>query len=388
VRIKDIREKTISSASPTRNASIGFTGMTASALVIVTDAMRQGKPVTGVAFDSVGRYAHGALLRERFIPRVIAADPSEYLDEKLDAPDPFRVHAIVMRDEKPGGHGERAGAVGLLDAAVWDLLAKLEDKPLWSVLAARFGNGHAGPISIYASGGHYRDSDDLAALRNEIRGYLDLGHTHIKIKAGALPLADDLRRIEAALVELGAEGRLAIDANASLSRERALELLAAVESLGLAWVEEPVDPLDFALHSELAGATPVPLATGENLFSAADTLNLLRYAGLRPDRDLLQMDISLSYGIVEYLKILTLLESHGWRRAQCYPHAGHWLSFNVVAGLGLGMHESAPRLGQWLGGLPAGASLANGKSTLPDAPGVGFESDPHFKAVFGDLLPA
>jgi L-alanine-DL-glutamate epimerase-like enolase superfamily enzyme len=291
-----------------------------------------------------------------------------------------------MRNEKPGGQGDRAGAVGLLDAAVWDLLAKLQDKPLWYVLAARFGNRSVGPISIYASGGHYRDSDDLTALRNELRSYLDLGYTLMKIKVGALPLSADLHRIEAALQVLGSGGRLAIDCNASMSRERAFELLKAVEPFQLAWVEEPVDPLDFALHGELASTTPLPLGTGENLFSAADTLNLLRHAGLRPHRDLLQMDISLSYGIVEYLQILALLETHGWPRAQCYPHAGHWFSLNVVAGLGLGMHESAPRPGHWLGGLPAGASLRNGKIALPDAPGVGLESDPHFQAVFADLI--
>jgi L-alanine-DL-glutamate epimerase-like enolase superfamily enzyme len=389
VRITEIREKTIKLASPMRNASIGFGGMTASALMVVTDMVRHGKPMVGLAVDSVGRYGHGALLRERFIPRLLASDPSDYLDENANMPDPFRVRAILMRDEKPGGHGERPGAVGLIDAAIWDLIAKLDDRPLWHVLAGRFGDvATVGPVPVYASGGHYREYDDLASLRKELRAYRDDGHTRIKIKCGAASFDQDLHRIEAALEILGTGQRLAIDCNGTLSLDPAMKLLRAIEPLGLAWIEEPVDPLDFELHGKLAGASPVPLATGENLFSAIDTLNLLRYAGLRKDRDLLQMDISLSYGIVEYLKILEIVEAHGWSRLQCYPHAGHLLALHAVAGLGLGAHETAPYPNNVLGCLPSGCMVSDGKVGLPQAPGVGFESTPIFNAVFCDLMAA
>ncbi len=386
MRISEIREKTVPLASPMRNARIGFSGMTASAVVVVSDVMRHGKPVVGLAFDSVGRYGHGGLLRERFIPRLLAAAPDDYLDGK-GHPDPVKVAAIVMRDEKQGGHGDRAGAVGLIDAAVWDLVAKLEDKPLWRVLAERTGAPvAAAPVAVYASGGHYRGDDDRALLRDELRRYRDWGYRRVKIKGHGLPLAQDLRRIEAALDVLGAASDLAVDCNGDMTRDEAVTFLSALEKLGVGWVEEPVDPLDYALYADLAARTRVPIATGENIFSSADTQNLLRHAGLRPDRDILQMDISLSYGIVEYLKILDLVAAHGWSRTQCYPHAGHLLALHAVAGLGLGCHEASPDPDAPLGGFPAGCVVADGKVSRPEAPGVGIETKPNLYALFSELL--
>ncbi|MDE0057068.1 MAG: mandelate racemase [Defluviicoccus sp.] len=379
MRIVAIREKTVALSSGVRNASIGFRGMTASALAMISDESRGGKPAIGLAFDSVGRYGHGGLLRERFVPRVLAADPEDYAGER--GPDPFRIWEIAMRDEKPGGHGERSGAVGLIDAACWDLAAKLEDKPLWRLLAERFGDGVGEDrVPVYASAGHYHEGNDLARLAGEVRACVDLGFRTVKIKAGGAPVREDLRRIDAALDNLGAGGTLAVDCNGALSRSEASTFISEVAGRDLAWIEEPVDPLDFEALSALAEAAPLPLATGENLFSAADTLNLLRYGGLRPDRDLLQMDISLSYGIVEYLRILDIVEAHGWPRRQCLPHAGHLLAFHVAAGLGLGGHEAAP-----LGTFPPGLEVSDGYARPGDAPGVGFERDPRFAALFADL---
>ena len=108
--------------------------MTASAVAVHTDVRKNGKPLIGLAFDSIGRYGHGGLLRERFIPRLLAADPDAYADGSGGI-DPHRAWNVLMTDEKPGGHGERCGAVGLIDAALWDLAAKAADEPLWRRLA-------------------------------------------------------------------------------------------------------------------------------------------------------------------------------------------------------------------------------------------------------------
>ena len=385
MRIVAIREKTVALSSTVRNASIGFDGMTASAVAIVTDVMRDGKPVVGFAFDSVGRYGHGGLLRERFIPRVLAANPEDYLGTEDGTLDPFGIWRIAMRDEKPGGHGERPGAVGLIDAAAWDLVAKLEDKPLWRVLAERFGDGVGETrVPVYASGGHYHADDDLARLGDNVRRCVALGYRTVKIKAGGAPISEDLRRIDTALEALealGGGGALAVDLNGVMLQSSAEAFIDAVADRGLAWIEEPVDPLDFEAHKALAVGSPMPLATGENIFSAADTLNLVRYAGLRPDRDLLQVDVSLSYGIVEYLRILEVIEAHGWSRRQCLPHAGHLLAFNVAAGLKLGGHETGP-----LGNFPLGLEVSDGRASPGDAPGVGFEHSASFAPLFGDLV--
>jgi L-alanine-DL-glutamate epimerase-like enolase superfamily enzyme len=384
MKIVAIHEKTVSLASPMRNAGIGFGDMTASAVAIITDVRRHGRPVVGLAFDSVGRFSHGGLLRERFIPRLLAADPEDCLDETRAGFDPFKTWAILMRDEKPGGHGERPGAVGLLDAAVWDIVAKLEDKPLWRVLAERFGTVRdEARVSVYASGGHYRATDDIGRLREDIERCVALGYRQAKIKFGGLPLSGDMKRIEVALEVLGGRGKaLAVDCNAAFQPKDARNIVASLADYQLAWIEEPVEPLDFEAHKELVGDCRCPIATGENIFSAADTLNLVRYAGLRPSTDILQMDVSLSYGIVEYLRILDVAAAHGWSRRRFMPHAGNLLAFHVVAGLGLGGHETAP-----LGPFPLGLPVEDGCVRAPDIAGVGFERNPNFQAVFADLLP-
>lgn len=383
MRILAIHEKTIALPSPVHNASIGFSGMTASAIVMVSDIVRGGKSVCGLAFDSIGRYGHSGLLKERFIPRIIEAEPEAYQDEVHNNLDPFKLWNIAMQDEKPGGHGERSGAVGLIDAAAWDLIAKLADKPLWKLLAERFGDGQGQErVSVYASTGHYHMEDDIILLAEEVQRCIDLGFKTVKIKAGAASISEDLRRIDVALDAIDRAGALAIDCNGMMYLPEAENFIAALEDRELAWIEEPVGPLDFQSTKVLTGKTDLAIATGENLFSAADTRNLLLYGGLRPDRDLLQMDISLSYGIVEYLKILSEIEAQGWSRSQCIPHAGHLLAFNAAAGLELGGHETSPS-----GNFAPSSDVTDGIVIAADNPGVGFEKHIGFKEIFDEMIP-
>lgn len=380
MRIVAIRERTIQLAAATRNSSIGFDTMTASAIAVHTDAKRNGKPLVGLAFDSIGRYGHGGLLRERFIPRLVDADPDRYSDGSGGI-DPYRAWDVLMTNEKPGGHGERCGAIGLIDAALWDLAAKSSGEPLWR----RLGGAH-GKITIYASGGHYRATNDVASLCDDIRRAIGEGHRRFKIKIGGAPLPDDVKRIEAVFGVLEQGMSLAVDGNGTFDRDTTIRYLEALKPYPLAWIEEPVHPLDFELTREIAAQSALPIATGENLFSRDDARNLLRYAGLRPDRDILQFDISLSYGIVEYLRILDDLDAHGWRRERCAPHAGHLLAMHAVAGLGLGIAEVAMDLTTLFGRLAAGVPVESGTATLPSAPGAGFEQSPAFAEAFDGLL--
>ncbi|MBL8662629.1 MAG: hypothetical protein JNM29_07355 [Candidatus Odyssella sp.] len=388
MKITAIRETMVPLAAPMRNADIAFDAMTASAVAVVTDRIVDGRPLMGLGFDSIGRYGHGGLLRERFIPRLLAARPEDYAAAAGDAIDPLRAWAVMMRNEKAGGHGERAGAVGVLDAALWDLAAKAEGKPLWRVLADRFNGGRApARVPTYASGGHYREgADEARAIAAELSAYRALGYTQFKIKVGGAALDRDKARIEAALAVAGGGGALAVDGNGAADRAAAFALLGALAPYGLRWFEEPCDPLDYALLAEISAAGFLPLATGENVFSAADTRNLLRYGGLKPARDRLQMDISLTYGVPEYLRIVALLEEAGWPRTRLVPHAGHLFSFHVVAGLGLGSHEAAPDGRLLFGGYPEGVAVEDGHVTPWDAPGTGFERKENLNRVFAPLL--
>jgi len=375
VKILDVRETVVPIKSAIRNAYIDFSQMTVSVLALITDVIRDGKRVVGFGFNSNGRYAPSGLLRDRFIPRLKAASPAALVDATGENFDPLRVWDAVMRNEKPGGHGERSVAVGVLDMAVWDATAKIAGLPLYRLLADRYRNGlFDSKVFVYAAGGYYYPDKDLSALQNEMQSYLDLGYSVLKIKIGGAPLPEDLRRTEAVLKILKTPDQLAVDANGRFDLDTAIAYAQALAPYGLRWFEEPGDPLDYELQAKLASRYAGPMATGENLFSMQDARNLLRYAGLRPDRDVLQFDCALSYGLVEYLRILDMLREYRWSPSRCIPHGGHQMSLNIAAGLGLGGNESYPGIFQPFGGFADGMSVENSYVGLPQLPGVGFEA--------------
>ena len=375
MRIVDIRETVVPIKSEIRNAYVDFSQMTVSVLALVTDVVRQGKLVVGFGFNSNGRYAPSGLLRDRFVPRLKAADPETLVDESGENLDPKRIWDVVMRNEKPGGHGERSVAVGVLDMAVWDAVAKIAGVPLFRLLADRFRGGvFDDQVFVYAAGGYYYPEKDLSALQHEMRGYLDLGYSVVKMKIGGASLSEDLRRIEAVLKVLKSSDQLAVDANGRFDLENAIAYARALAPYRLRWFEEPGDPLDFELQAKVANHYAGPMATGENLFSMQDARNLIRYAQLRPDRDILQFDCALGYGLVEYLRILGMLKDYGWSPIRCIPHGGHQMSLNIAAGLGLGGNESYPGVFQPFGGFADGIPVKDGYVKLPEIPGVGFEA--------------
>ena len=374
MKIVEIREKTVPISSPIRNAYIDFSKMTLSLVAVVTDVVRDGRRVIGYGFNSNGRYGQGTLMRERFIPRVLEADPASLLDDSGDNLDPHRIWNAMYVNEKPGGHGERSVAIGTIDMAVWDAVAKIAGKPLFKLLAERYGNGRPDRrVFVYAAGGYYYPGQDLGKLKDEMRGYVDRGYTVVKKKIGGASLDEDLRRIDAILGVLGDGRKLAVDANGRFDLDTAIRYAKALSQYDLFWYEEAGDPLDFELQATLRNYYDKPMATGENLFSMQDARNLIRYGGMRPDRDWLQFDCALSYGLVEYLRTLDMLRQHGWSASRCIPHGGHQMSLNIAAGLGLGGNESYPDLFQPYGGFPDGVRVDDGHVILPELPGIGFE---------------
>lgn len=373
MKIVEIREKTLPISSPIRNAYIDFSKMTLSLVAVITDVIRDGKPVVGYGFNSNGRYGQGGLIRERFLDRILEAAPESLIDAQGTNIDPAKVWAAAMSNEKPGGHGERSVAVGTIDMAVWDAVAKIEGKPLFRMLAKRHGREANPRVFVYAAGGYYYPGKGNEALCAEMRSYLDRGYNVVKMKIGGASIDEDRARIEAVLKEIGSEARLAVDANGRFDLETGIAYAKMLREFPLFWYEEIGDPLDYALQAAISEFYPGPMATGENLFSHQDARNLLRYGGMRPDRDWLQFDCALSYGLVEYLRTLEVLKQFGWSPSRCIPHGGHQMSLNIAAGLGLGGNESYPDLFQPYGGFPDGVKVIDGHVTLPELPGIGFE---------------
>ena len=385
MRIIDIRETAIPLKSNLSNSSFDFTEMTTSVVAVVTDVVRAGKPVCGFAFNSTGRYACGAAMRARFIPRILAAKPDRLLDQ-AGLLDPAKILACMMQREKAGGHSERSIAIGTIEVAVWDALAKIADKPLYRLLAERFNGGKV-PSSVfcYVGGGWYWPGQTIRDLQDEMRRHLDAGYTLVKMKVGGLPLADDLRRLEAVLQVVGGGEHLAVDANCKFGRAEALAYGKALAPFRLRWFEEPCDPLDFALMAELTDAYAPPLATGENLFSTADVENLVRFGGWRAGHDVIQIDPPQAYGITQYARTLAMLERRGWPRASLFPHGGNQMSLAIAAGFGLGGAESYPGVFGDFGGFADDARIESGAITLSERPGIGFEGQGRLYRIMKEL---
>jgi L-alanine-DL-glutamate epimerase-like enolase superfamily enzyme len=312
------------------------------------------------------------------------ADPASLLDETGENLDPHKIWAAMFTNEKPGGHGERSVAIGTIDMAVWDAVAKIAGQPLFRLLAERHARKADPRVFVYAAGGYYYPNKGVEQLRAEMRSYLDRGYTVVKMKIGA-GLEEDCTRIEAVLAEIGSEAQLAVDANGRLDLNGAIAYAIMLRDYPLFWYEEAGDPLDYALQAALAEHYPGPMATGENLFSHQDAQNLLRYGGMRPDRDWLQFDCALSYGLCEYQRTLDVVREHGWSRRRCIPHGGHQMSLNIAAGLGLGGNESYPDLFQPFGGFPDGVRVEHGHVTMPELPGIGFEGKAELIGVMREL---
>lgn len=380
MRLTAVRELTVALEGNVANALVSFADHTVSLVALCCDQRRDGRELVGYGFNSIGRYGQAGILRERMIPRLLAADPQSLLSDDGTRFDPAQIAAVALRNEKPGGHGDRAGAVGALELAAWDLNAKLGDEPAWVAIARHFGSlMEPAGMPVYAAGGYYYPGDSLSRLRGELESYRALGFDAFKMKIGGAPLARDMERIETALAVAGDGSRLAVDANGRFNVSEALAYADAMQAFELRWFEEPGDPLDYELNRAVVEGYDGAIATGENLFSARDALNLIRYGGMRPELDVFQMDPGISYGLTEYGHILEDLESHGFSRAQCFPHGGHLINLHVAVGLGLGGCEAYPDVFRPFGGYAPQCRVEDGRVWPSDAPGFGLEQKPELR---------
>src|SRR4051812_10488495 len=165
MRIVSVREGTVPISSSIRNAWIDFSTMDCSIVAVVSDVIRDGKPLVGYGFNSNGRYSAGEILRRRIIPRLLDAAPESLLTDDGTNIDPAKAWDVMMRNEKPGGHGERSVAVGVIDMALFDLAAKIADQPLYRFLSERYGDGEPDEsVFVYAAGGYYAPGKSLRDL--------------------------------------------------------------------------------------------------------------------------------------------------------------------------------------------------------------------------------
>ena len=387
MKITNIQEKIAPINSEIKNAYISFAKMDCSVVAITTDVKIDGENIVGYGFHSNGRYAVSELLTKRFIPRIKEAEEKDLLNDEGNNFSPEKIWKVLMKNEKPGGHGERSTAVGVIDMAVWDIVSKIEQAPLYEHLAKKYGNGKfTNKIFVYAAGGYYYPGKDIQLLQDEMKGYLDLGYTTVKMKIGGASLKEDLKRIESVLKIVGNGKNLCVDANGRFDLNTAIEYAKAIEPFNLKWFEEAGDPLDYKLNQELSKIYKNGLATGENLFSMQDARNLIRYGGMRKDIDWLQFDCSLSYGLVEYLRTLKMMKENEWSSTRVIPHGGHQISCNIAAGLNLGGNEIYPSLFQPFGGFPDSSIVEDSYVSFSKFIGMGYENKKELKNLLIKLF--
>ncbi|HET9904119.1 MAG TPA: enolase C-terminal domain-like protein [Xanthobacteraceae bacterium] len=373
MRIVDIREKAFPLRTNMRNAAFDLSGLTTSVVAVVTDQKRDGKTVVGYAWGSLGKHACGGPMRGRFIPRVLSAAPDSLLDGS-GVIDPEKVNAQMSQKEKQGGHAERSVPIGIIDTAVWDAVGKIVGKPVWRLLADRYNDGrHLAKVPCYVGGGWYLPGNRLTDLEDELKRHRDAGYRLLKIKSGGLPIADDVKRVEAGLKIVGGGDFLAVDFNCALDAARARDYAKAYAPYRLRWFEEPLDPLDLEGYAALAAIYEPPLAQGECLNAPQEVRNFLRFGGFRAGRDILQIDPPQAYGISMMPRYVKLLEEHGASRASLWPHGGNLMSFHVVAGLCAGGCEGYPQgLGEF-SGFADDMKVEDGFVAAPERPGLGWE---------------
>ena len=328
MRITDIRETSVALKSSLRNAVFDFSEMTTSVVAVITDVVRDGKPVVGYAFNSTGRYACGAQMRARFIPRILAAKPESLVERRgrqsRSGEDP-RVHDAA----REAGRAHRALDRDRHDRGrVWDAVAKIADKPLHRVLAERYSGGKVpDTVPCYVGGGWYQPGKGLKELQDEIR---------VAPRRGLPDHEDQGRRRDhpggREAHRGGAEGRCR-QRQPGGGRERRLRSRRARSPTrrrsrrsGCAGSRSRPIRSTFALLAEVAPIYDAPIGTGENLFSTQDVENLVRFGGLRADRDIIQIDVPQSYGIVQFSRTLAMLERRGWKRQSVFPHGGNQMT--------------------------------------------------------------
>ncbi len=388
MKITDIRHVTVPIESEMANAFINFSKMDVSVLAIETDEFRDGKRVIGYGFNSNGRYAQPGILSHRVVPRVLEAEPESLINPETGILDPELIWKAAMTNEKPGGHGDRAVAIGVLDMAAWDMAAKLAGKPVQDLMAQTTGAGIGTPkekVWVYAAGGYYYPGQGVDALQAEMLSYVDMGYRTVKMKIGGASLEADCERIEAVLKVLPEGVTLAVDANGRFDGKEAVRYGQALSNYPLHWYEEPTDPLDFEGLRAVAETYEGVLATGENLLSRSEANNLVLYGGLRSDRDVLQMDSALSYGFTEYQKTLADLAVNGWSAERCVPHGGHQFNLAIAAACGLGGSESYPGIFEPFGGFADGIEVVDGYVGLPSVPGIGLEEKASLAPILAQL---
>lgn len=306
------------------------------------------------------------------IGRSIPAGATHIIESELlprfRGENPFYIERIWDRmyhyNRKPVAKGEYIRAMGAVDMALWDIIGKTLNLPVYKVLGA-----YSDTIRVYAAGGYYEDGKTVADLVKEMDGYVSEGFRAVKMKVGGESFAVDVERVRAVREALGPKIDIMIDANNKWRAYEAIRFGRAVEKYNPYWFEEPVEPDDFAGSAEVKRALDIPIVAGENEFTRWGCRDLLESDAA----DILNPDTVIAGGLSEYRKIAALASAY---HVPVAPHGNPFMAVHLHASTSNALiMETYPAIESRFDlALPL-FPVKDGTITVPDKPGLGIDPD-------------
>lgn len=309
--------------------------------------------VTGLGIGAASGIA-GAVI-DHLKPLLIGQNPLDH--ERL-------WHALWV-PKLIGRRGLTTRAISAIDIALWDLKAKVAGMPLYRLLG-----GYAERVPTYIAGGYYEEGKGLAELAREMVENVELGATAIKMKVGAVSIAEDIERVKVVRQAVGPAVKVMVDANCAYRAYQAIQLAKRIEDYDIFWFEEPVAPDDYEGHARLAAQTSIPIATGENEYTRYGFRDLIAHGSAA----ILNADAQVLGGVTEFLKVAALAQAHDLDIA---PHGDQNVHVHLVSAISNGLIVEYYRdtVDPMWRHTFKDTLLLNDDGTLspPDRPGLGLE---------------
>lgn len=316
-----------------------------------------------VGYGYTGTTAHG--------DEMIADTIDRYYAPELIGKDPFMVKEIwdALRFGKMHWTG-RAGiahmALAAVDIALWDIMAKAANKPLWQYLGGHKSKG----IKAYNTNGGWLNWTKERLLQ-DVTDIVEQGFTGVKIKVGKPDPREDYDRVKAVRRAIGDDVIFMIDVNQQWNINTAMTWGRKLEEFDLFWLEEPLNPDDILGHRKLADALNVPIALGEHVYNKYAFRDYIHQGAV----EYCQVDVTRVGGVTEWLQVAGLAAAYD---IPICPHVGDMGQIHqhlVAATPGAFMLEYIP----WIRDIfVEPATVKGGAYVLPERPGASTEIEPRY----------